>query len=76
VKVNLYEAFANGSGGFKRGDLLATSDLEVVPGGTYVIDGVPYTLVGRPTFHLTEYRKRGSRNTHIMTMVDLLVQRN
>lgn len=29
---------------------LCSVDLEVVPGGTYIIDGVPYKLVDKPTF--------------------------
>jgi hypothetical protein len=51
MKVNLYLASGNRDE-FTRGQLLATADLEVVPGGTYIIDEKPYMLVGRPHFHI------------------------
>jgi hypothetical protein len=34
--------------------LLTTVGLEVVPGGTYVIDGIPYKLTDKPTFVIQE----------------------
>ena len=63
MKVNLYrvvrkEGFSSGIL-MEKGELLATVELEVVPGGTYVIDGKPYIQTGRPTFHIQSQDARG-----------------
>lgn len=52
--------------------LLCSVDLEVVPGGTYVVDGVPYKLSEKPTFHIDNPHRRGD---HILSFVDLEVER-
>jgi len=45
VKTHLYVRDEDG-----KTDKLCSVNLEVVPGGTYVVDGIPYTLVEKPTF--------------------------
>jgi len=76
MKTNLFLAVPHETtlGEYRKGELLATADLEVVPGGTYVISGVRYTLVGRPTFHINKraYLYQGA-TTHELKEVDLLV---
>jgi hypothetical protein len=52
--------------------LLCSVDLEVVPGGTYVIDGIPYKLVGRPTFFIN-YQDRA--DSHKLQSVELIVEK-
>lgn len=58
MRVFIYLATGDASAPVK-GEQLTIVDLEVVPGGTYVIDGVPYTLVGRPTFNIKTNNAKG-----------------
>lgn len=55
-------------------NLLCTVDLEVVPGGTYVIDNVPYKLVDKPTFVIGKEKVNGW-DTHVLQLVNLIVER-
>lgn len=45
MRAHLYVRDENG-----KTEKLCSVNLEVVPGGTYVVDGIPYTLVEKPTF--------------------------
>lgn len=61
---------------------LAIVELEVVPGGTYIVDHMPYQQVGRPKFHIEVHpgATPGSRvvntspTTHKLKSVDLFVK--
>lgn len=61
--------------------LLVETNLEVVPRGIYVVDGVPYQYVGQPTFHINKYephpmsRVVGSTLTHVLESVDIVVEK-
>ncbi len=54
-------------------NLLCTVNLEVVPGGTYVIDGVPYTLVEKPTFVIGEEKEFKDKLRKLL-FVNLIVE--
>ncbi len=65
MRVNLYLV----SSASKK--LIASTDLEVVPNGTYIVDGVTYVTVGKPTFYIN----RSERTLqHVLTGVDLFVK--
>lgn len=51
---------------------LVETDLEVVPRGIYVVDGVRYQYVGQPTFHINNSL---TAKKHILTSVDLVVEK-
>lgn len=71
MKTHIYLSNEDGS----KGELLARVDLEVVPGGTYVIDGVSYTLVGKPTFHITNVIRPIDGPKALLNLVELLVSK-
>jgi hypothetical protein len=50
--------------------LLCTVNLEVVPGGTYVVDGIPYKLVDKPTFVIAK-----GVDGHELRFVNLIVEK-
>jgi hypothetical protein len=54
--------------------LLCKVNLEVVPGGTYVIDGVPYKLADKPTFVIAKEQVDGW-DTHVLQFVNLIMER-
>jgi hypothetical protein len=51
--------------------LLAETNLEVVPRGLYVVDGVPYQYTGQPVFYLV----KSPTGSHTMESVDLVVEK-
>lgn len=51
--------------------LLCLVNLEVVPGGTYIIDGIPYKLVDKPTFVISG---RDQNGVHHLNHVELIVE--
>jgi len=79
MKVNLYLQIQHTEFDMvistERGPLLARADLEVVPGGTYVIDGKAYTLAGKPTFHIQKLPAlyENESRSHHLAEVDLEV---
>lgn len=65
MKVNLFLATVKehpmgGVESLAKGEKLATVELEVVPGGHYVIDGVTYILADKPTFHINKKTSQGA----------------
>jgi len=52
--------------------LLCNVELEVVPGGTYVIDGVPYKLMEKPVFVIGNEDRSGN---HQLQWVELTVEK-
>ena len=58
-----------------KGEKLASVELEVVPRGFYVIDGVQYQFAGQPAFQIITDKqfKCEPEATHRLTSVDLLV---
>ena len=61
-----------------RGDeelsLLAEVDLEVVPRGLYVVDGIVYQYTGQPTFVIKrDYNFEGG--PHVLHHVELIVEK-
>jgi hypothetical protein len=48
--------------------------LEVVPNGIYEIDGVEYTTVSKPTFHIKTTNHYGFQRTELVD-VDMLVMK-
>lgn len=55
-------------------NLLCTVNLEVVPGGTYVVDGVPYKLADKPTFIIDKENVFGDVS-HELQLVNLIVEK-
>lgn len=68
MKVNLYVVTP------KENELRATVELEVVPNGVYIIDGVEYMTDRRPTFHINKlYTPLPQDRTHSLVEVDLFL---
>lgn len=57
----------------KKDNLLAEVDLEVVPRGLYVIDGIEYEYVGQPKFTIDEQDTRRTSTSHVLSLVELVV---
>jgi hypothetical protein len=74
MKTYIYLANEDGTNKASHKEL-AMVELEVVPGGTYVIDGVAYTLVGRPTFHILTQIRNINGPVSKLTSVELLVRK-
>lgn len=51
--------------------VLCLVNLEVVPGGTYIVDGIPYKLVDKPTFVISGRDRDG---VHHLNHVELTVE--
>jgi hypothetical protein len=51
---------------------ICSVDLEVVPGGTYVIDGFPYKLVEKPIFNI---ENKNDREDHFLKSVILVMDK-
>lgn len=54
-------------------NLLATVDLEVVPRGIYVINGIPYQYTGQPKFTIVK-GESPPFNTHMLILTELIVE--
>lgn len=61
--------------------LLVEVDLEVVPRGIYVVDGIPYQYTGQPTFIIEKHTphpmviRSGPKVTHTLARVELTVEK-
>lgn len=54
-----------------KGEHIASVELEIVPNGLFVIDGITYATRWVPTFHIVS-----TREGHVVESVEILVDRN
>jgi hypothetical protein len=55
----------NGATGEKVSQVLASVELEVVPRGIYVIDGIKWQLTGQPVFFIRTSERNGDKLEYV-----------